>query len=227
MSNKLDSYRGTIFIHLNLKKFLQFASFVILTACQSSFIAPEKTQWNQTLSGTSFGTMTTSRRLSQNTALKQAGYRPQNRKTISQIMKKDAKKLREKLEPSNIRVHLAGRDIILTLFSDQVFQNRLGLNLNPQFYNELSEISHYLAENRNTYVEITGYTDAVGNANANQRLSIEKARRLTLYFVQDGHNSLRFFINGRGESSPIADNNDSKMRSMNRRLDIRISPMVE
>ncbi len=195
---------------------------IFLVGCQSSIVPLPKNEQLNALSGVSFGMMTESSKSNKNTAVKKAGFSSENRKKVKNRIKNDYQSLKEDLEPIGARVHLIGRDIIVTIFNDSIFLNRLSLNLKPNSEQTLSEISDYLSNRKNSYVEITGYTDTVGNANANQRLSVEKARRISLYFIQEGHHPIRFFINGRGENSPIA-----KSPQQNRRIDIKISPMIK
>ncbi|MBN2675726.1 MAG: OmpA family protein [Alphaproteobacteria bacterium] len=212
---------------MKIKIFYAFTILILLSGCQSSFTPPEKGEWGNYLEGSSFGMMTESRKQSRNTALKQAGFSAQDPTAYKETVQKDFQDLKDALEPQNVRVHLIGRDLILTVFSDNIFENRLSMNFKSSARNILSDISRYLGKNKNTYVEITGYTDSVGDANANQRLSMEKAQRLTLFFTQEGHSPLRFFINGNGENAPIANDSDPNLRKMNRRVDLRISPIIK
>ncbi|MHA1540805.1 MAG: OmpA family protein [Alphaproteobacteria bacterium] len=199
-----------------------FILAIFLAGCQSNMQPVPKQQQIQVLDGASFGRMTTSSKISKNSIIKKAGFTPKSHKDFGNQTKIDYKSLKDNIEPFGAKVNLIGRDIIITMFDDLLFQSRLSVKLKPNAESVLSEISSYLNNRKNSFVEITGYTDTVGNANANQRLSMEKSRRVTLYFIQNGSSPIRFYINGRGENSPI-----SKNPKLNRRIDVRISPMVK
>ncbi|MBN1783460.1 MAG: OmpA family protein [Alphaproteobacteria bacterium] len=195
---------------------------LLLAGCQSSLTPLPQTEEAEALYGVSFGRMTANSKQNKAATVKKGGFIAQDPKTIQAQIDSDFAMLKDNLEPLGVSVNKIGYDIILTVFGEQIFQNRLSLKLKPTAETTLGEIGSYLEKRKNSYVEITGYTDSVGNANANQRLSVAKARRLTLYFIQEGFSPLRFFINGRGENSPI-----SNEASLNRRFDIRISPMIK
>ncbi len=199
-----------------------FILAIFLAGCESNIKPVPKKQQRQILGGVSFGRMTTSSKISKNSIIKKAGFTSKSYDSFGNQIKKDYKNLKNNVEPFGAKINLIGRDIIITIFDDLLFQSRLSTKLKPIAENILRPIHDYLSYKKNSFVEITGYTDTVGNANANQRLSIQKSRRVTLYFIQSGSNSIRFYINGRGESSPI-----SKNPKLNRRIDVKISPMVE
>lgn len=68
---------------------------------------------------------------------------------------------------------------------------------------------------------VTGYTDSIGNAQANERLSQARADAVKTYLVGKGVAASRITTSGRGAAEPIADNATAEGRAKNRRVEIR------
>jgi OOP family OmpA-OmpF porin len=70
--------------------------------------------------------------------------------------------------------------------------------------------------------EIGGYTDGVGSASYNKKLSKQRAQSVVDYLVEKGINRNNLKIVGYGKENPIATNDTNEGRSMNRRVEIKI-----
>lgn len=68
----------------------------------------------------------------------------------------------------------------------------------------------------------TGHTDAIGAEAYNQKLSERRAAAVKNYLLSQSLPADRIYTQGKGESEPIANNNNSKGRSENRRVDIEV-----
>ncbi len=75
----------------------------------------------------------------------------------------------------------------------------------------------FLKDNPTVKVEIQGHTDNIGNDDANQKLSEQRAKAVYDYVIGKGIPSNRLRYKGYGESQPIADNNTAAGRAKNRR----------
>jgi outer membrane protein OmpA-like peptidoglycan-associated protein len=73
-------------------------------------------------------------------------------------------------------------------------------------------------------VTVTGYTDAIGGARPNQRLSLRRARAV-LRGLRPllGGIPVRYFTQSRGQAHPVASNATAAGRQLNRRVVITIS----
>lgn len=69
-------------------------------------------------------------------------------------------------------------------------------------------------------LEITGYTDDIGNDAANQKLSEKRANRIKDFLVVYGVTVDRITTSGRGEANFVASNQTAEGRAKNRRIEI-------
>ncbi len=72
-----------------------------------------------------------------------------------------------------------------------------------------------------TRIEIAGHTDSRGNAAANRRLSLRRARAVRDWMVAHGIPSSRFDVRGVGEADPMTTNDTPEGRARNRRIEFR------
>ncbi|MDY3330438.1 MAG: OmpA family protein [Pelistega sp.] len=90
-----------------------------------------------------------------------------------------------------------------------------------QRYNRrLNAFAHYLVENKRGG-EIAGYTDNVGDAAANQKLSEERANSVRNYLIAQGVPAESLVAVGYGQEEPIADNGTAEGRAQNRRIEFK------
>ena len=70
-------------------------------------------------------------------------------------------------------------------------------------------------------VEVAGHTDNRGSAQLNRDLSQRRAESVMRYLVSKGANAANLSARGYGPDSPVADNNSSSGRALNRRVELR------
>jgi OOP family OmpA-OmpF porin len=68
----------------------------------------------------------------------------------------------------------------------------------------------------------TGHTDSIGTEQYNQGLSERRANTVKNYLVSKGVPADRVYVEGKGETSPIASNATREGRAQNRRVEIEI-----
>ena len=73
-------------------------------------------------------------------------------------------------------------------------------------------------------IDIIGHTDSTGPAEYNQALSADRAYSVTDILTNQGVNESRIVSYGRGETEPVASNDDEYGKSQNRRVEIIIRP---
>ena len=75
---------------------------------------------------------------------------------------------------------------------------------------------------RADHVLITGYTDNVGETDANSALSQQRAASVRDHLISLGADPQKFQISGEGEAHPIADNSTEEGRAKNRRVEVAV-----
>jgi peptidoglycan-associated lipoprotein len=76
------------------------------------------------------------------------------------------------------------------------------------------------ADNKNVYLEIQGYTDSTGSADANLRLGQARAEAVRLFLNQQGVALNRMDAISYGDAQPVASNKTKAGRAQNRRVRI-------
>jgi len=95
-------------------------------------------------------------------------------------------------------------------------------NLLPDSYSELQRLLDYLIRNTTVKIEISGHTDNQGADAYNQKLSMERAKTVYRYLVDNGIDFNRLSYKGYGKEKPVAPNNSEENRAKNRRTEILI-----
>ena len=92
--------------------------------------------------------------------------------------------------------------------------------LNPASFGILKEIATTLKENPSVQVQIVGHTDSDGDEKANQLLSERRAKSVATALVNEfGIEASRLQTTGKGESDPVAPNDNSQNKAQNRRVE--------
>jgi OOP family OmpA-OmpF porin len=79
-----------------------------------------------------------------------------------------------------------------------------------------------LIEFKDTKIEVEGHTDNVGNAEANKKLSFDRAESVKTYFVSKGIATERITTMGFGAEKPVADNAKKAGQAKNRRIEFKL-----
>jgi outer membrane protein OmpA-like peptidoglycan-associated protein len=96
------------------------------------------------------------------------------------------------------------------------------MRLRPESEAKLKDFAAGLAANGDAHAMVNGYTDNVGNAASNMRLSQERADAVKTDLVGMGIAADRLSARGFGEQDPIADNATAEGRATNRRVTVGI-----
>jgi outer membrane protein OmpA-like peptidoglycan-associated protein len=89
----------------------------------------------------------------------------------------------------------------------------------------LDRLTAFLNEYPKRTATIEGFTDSMGSDEMNQSLSERRADAVKNYLVRQGVVSARLTSSGRGEGSPVADNESAAGRQQNRRVEVVISQL--
>lgn len=88
----------------------------------------------------------------------------------------------------------------------------------PSAYAELDRLVAVMKEYPMSRWRIEGHTDNIGSAEANRKVSLDRAQAVLNYFVSEGIARSRFSVSGLGAAYPIATNSTEEGRARNRRV---------
>ncbi len=91
--------------------------------------------------------------------------------------------------------------------------------IKPESMGEINRIVQLMNENPTLKFSVEGHTDSTGNANSNQTLSEQRSQAIVAKLVELGIAQDRLTAVGKGQNSPIADNNTDEGRAKNRRVE--------
>ena len=98
--------------------------------------------------------------------------------------------------------------------------------VDPACDRTMTAIAAIMADYPGFHVQVDGHTDNVGNPEANQKLSQERAEAVVKYLVEKkGVAAARLSAKGFGDSQPIADNKTKKGQAKNRRVDFTVTKL--
>lgn len=95
-------------------------------------------------------------------------------------------------------------------------------NLRSESFPELERLAGLLVVNPTLEIEVSGHTDGVGSAVANERLSDARVASVVAWLVAQGVPQARLHSARYGESKPIAPNDSDEGRQRNRRVEFTI-----
>lgn len=145
---------------------------------------------------------------------------------IGNYMDQQEAELRAQLQGTGVSVTRSGNQIILNMPSNITFPVDKA-TVQPQFTQTLVSVGLVLKKFNKTIVDVYGHTDSSGPDDYNRDLSNRRAIAVATVLANQGVDQRRFFIEGRGESDPIASNANESGRAQNRRVEIQISPIQQ
>ena len=121
-------------------------------------------------------------------------------------------------EPAPVRARLQA----ITLGADASFDiGKADLKSDGQA--KLGQLVAKLKDVNFDAITVIGHTDNVGTDAANQKLSLRRANAVKQYLATHGIDAAKIKTNGRGKTSPVADNKTAQGRARNRRVEVVIT----
>src|SRR3954469_22598787 len=121
------------------------------------------------------------------------------------------------------KVKEESRGVVITLSGSVLFATGKS-DLLPIAQEKLNQVAKALNDQGFKAIVVQGYTDSVGSAADNDRLSLRRAQSVRDYLVTRGVPSEKATAEGRGASNPVADNKTADGRAENRRVEIVVTP---
>lgn len=100
-------------------------------------------------------------------------------------------------------------------------------NIAPEAYEELDRLATIAALSPDYEIVIRGYTDNVGSAKYNKRLSKTRTQIVRNYLVGKGIDPDKIKTIGMGEKDPLLPNTSPEGRAVNRRVEIELVPVTD
>ena len=107
----------------------------------------------------------------------------------------------------------------VTLNADALFDFDKSV-LKPAAISSLNSLAGKVKSLTLEVIVAVGHTDSIGTDAYNQKLSIRRAEAVKKYLVSQGIEAKRIYVEGKGESQPVADNKTAEGRAKNRRVQI-------
>lgn len=147
---------------------------------------------------------------------------------IGYKMDQQIKELKEKTSGSGVDVTETedGKSILVNLPDGVTFAVD-STTISPAFQKTLDEIALSLKQYPDSLIDVYGHTDSTGSDAYNQSLSERRARSVADYLAMRGVASSRIRSQGFGEQYPIASNDTAEGRALNRRVEIKITPISQ
>ncbi|MEI9938332.1 MAG: OmpA family protein [Pseudomonadota bacterium] len=121
------------------------------------------------------------------------------------------------------KVKEESRGVVITLSGSVLFATGKS-DLLPIAQDKLNQVAKALTDQGFKAIVVQGYTDSVGSASDNDRLSLRRAQSVRDYLVTRGVPSEKATAEGKGDSNPVADNKTADGRAENRRVEIVVTP---
>jgi outer membrane protein OmpA-like peptidoglycan-associated protein len=144
---------------------------------------------------------------------------------VGNYMDREAEVLRQKLRASGVSVTRAGNQIVLNMPGHVTFATDSS-DISSSFYEVLDSVAIVLNEYDQTYVDVIGHTDSTGSEEYNQALSVRRARSVADYLMSRQVIPERLVVTGMGQTRPIAPNDTTEGRALNRRVEIVLTPLT-
>lgn len=131
----------------------------------------------------------------------------------------------EKLEGAKVETVTDANNLqaIKVTFESGILFNTGKSDLSSESKTTLTNFATSLKNTPETDVTIIGHTDNTGSREVNERLSLERARSVDYFLIQNGIPAERTVESGMAFDQPIADNSTADGRKQNRRVEIFIT----
>jgi outer membrane protein OmpA-like peptidoglycan-associated protein len=139
----------------------------------------------------------------------------------AQAQEADAAKQRFQDELASLQAKQTARGTVITL-RDVLFATGKA-TLQPGAERTLDQLATALKDAPDRPIQVEGFTDSVGSEDFNQALSERRAEAVREALLARGVDPSRIAVRGFGESYPVASNDNSAGRQLNRRVEIVVA----
>jgi outer membrane protein OmpA-like peptidoglycan-associated protein len=142
---------------------------------------------------------------------------------VGAYMDRQQRDLEAELSGSGVGVARQGDNLVLRMPSDVTFASNQS-SITPRFNGTLDDVAAVLNRYDQSIIDIVGHADSDGADDYNLNLSRQRASSVAQALVNRNVLADRLYVDGRGESAPIASNATAEGKAQNRRVEILIRP---
>lgn len=142
---------------------------------------------------------------------------------VGAYMDRQQRDLEAELSGSGVGVARQGDNLVLRMPSDVTFASNQSA-INSRFNATLDDVAAVLNRYDQSTIDIIGHADSDGADDYNLNLSRQRASSVAQYLVNRNVLADRLYVDGRGESEPVASNGTAEGKAQNRRVEILIRP---
>jgi len=141
--------------------------------------------------------------------------------------KKDfEKQLKAEIDRGDISLQVLPNNVLMVTMTAQTAFDVNSTQIKSGFDSTLNKIAAIVNKYGKTHLSLVGHTDNTGSKAYNQTLSEQRAQSVKNYLVGQAVVEQRLATYGMGEDKPRADNSTASGRTLNRRVEIVIEPIV-
>jgi outer membrane protein OmpA-like peptidoglycan-associated protein len=144
---------------------------------------------------------------------------------VGSYMDKQEKEMREKVG-NRASIERVGNQLVVKFQSGILFDTDKS-DLKTDSVQTLQNFSNVLKDYPKTNLQIEGYTDNIGSDAYNKKLSVSRANSVSSFLMGQGVQQQRLNASGYGEEKPVASNSTPEGRQQNRRVEVKINPIVQ
>ncbi len=122
----------------------------------------------------------------------------------------------------NKEIKLKRIELGTSIVLPNIFFDTDSFRLKTNSFAELDKIVDFLNQHQNIKIEISGHTDNSGSETYNKQLSEKRAKAVYTYLIQKNINQSQLTFIGYGSTRPIASNETTEGKAMNRRTELKI-----
>lgn len=110
---------------------------------------------------------------------------------------------------------------------DNIYFQRSMSNILEKSYPALDKLVAIMKEHKNIYISIEGHTDNIGPKDELQKLSEARAVAVKKYLTDRNISQARIATSGYGDTRPVSKVNTEAGRQLNRRVEVRITKVID
>ena len=164
--------------------------------------------------------------------LPKTGGRVKGKSTTKQKQIEELAKKKEREEKfQKVKSMFSSREAIVVFDGENLVVRLHGLSfqsgqsvIQPEYFSLLTKVQNAIKIFPQKHILIEGHTDSRGNPQTNKRLSEDRAQAVREYLIANmGKDREEITSIGYGSAKPVASNETSDGRALNRRIDIVIN----